>query len=123
MPEILVIDDNSTQLCVREAVLKGAGFSVLTADSAEQALNVLCNKQLSADLRVIVTDHVLPGASGATFVRELRRFRPRVPVVVITGMDEAESEYADLGVIFLHKPCPPEEMIAQVQQAASHSSH
>lgn len=123
MPEILVIDDNPTQLCVREAVLKGAGFSVLTADSAEQALNVLCNKQLSADLRVIVTDHVLPGASGATFVRELRRFRPRVPVVVITGMDEAESEYADLGVIFLHKPCPPEEMIAQVQQAASHSSH
>ena len=123
MPEILVIDDNPTQLCVREAVLKGAGFSVLTADSAEQALNVLGDKQLSADLRVIVTDHVLPGASGATFVRELRRFRPTVPVLVITGMDEAESEYAELGVIFLHKPCAPEEMIAQVQQAASYPSH
>lgn len=121
MSEILVIDDNATQLCVREAVLQGAGFSVVTAESAEQALRVLGDQQLCTDLRVIVTDHVLPGASGATFVRELRRFRPTVPVLVITGMDEAESEYADLGVIFLHKPCAPEEMIAQVREAAGRS--
>jgi CheY-like chemotaxis protein len=37
VPEVLVIDDNPTQLSVREAVLTGAGFSVLTADSAERA--------------------------------------------------------------------------------------
>ena len=41
MPDVLVIDDNSTQLCVREAVLRDAGFSVLTASSAEQALEML----------------------------------------------------------------------------------
>ena len=119
MPEVLVIDDNPTQLCVREAVLRGAGFSVQSASSAEEALNILRNKQLSAGLQVIVTDHVLPGASGAVFVKELRRFRPEVPVLVITGMDEAESEYAGLGVIFLHKPCAPEEMITRVRKAIS----
>ena len=117
MPEVLVIDDNPTQLSVREAVLRGSGLSVQTASSAEDALDILRDKKLARALRVIVTDHVLPGASGAVFVRELRRFRPSVPVVVITGMDEAESEYAGLGVIFLHKPCPPEEMIARVQKA------
>jgi CheY-like chemotaxis protein len=117
MPEVLVIDDNSAQLSVREAVLRSAGFSVQVAGSAEQAMDFLRDEELSAGLRLIVTDHVLPGDSGAVFVRELRRFRPSVPALVITGMEEAEPEYAELGVVFLNKPCPPEEMIDRVRQA------
>ena len=116
MPEVLVIDDNPTQLSVREAVLTGEGFSVLTADSTERALSLLNDPAASADLRVIVTDHVLPGASGDQFVRQLRVFSPFVPVLVITGMDEAEPEYAGLDVTFLHKPCPPEVLIEQVRR-------
>lgn len=117
LPEILVIDDNPTQLNVRAAVLRGAGFSVVTAGSAEDALKLLRNLKNSQGLRVIVTDHVLPGASGDTFVRELRKFGPSLPVLVITGMDEAEPEYAGLGVTFLHKPCAPEDLIAEVTKA------
>jgi DNA-binding response OmpR family regulator len=117
MPDVLVIDDNPTQLCVREAVLRGAGFSVLTAESAEQALELLHDHSATAGLRVILTDHVLPGASGDAFVRELREFSPSVPVLVISGMDEAEQEYAGLDIKFLHKPCPPEELIQQVRDA------
>jgi DNA-binding response OmpR family regulator len=117
MPDILIIDDNPTQLCVREAVLRGAGFSVLTAESAEQALELLHDHATSAGLRVILTDHVLPGASGDAFVRELREFSPSVPVLVISGMDEAEKEYAGLDIKFLHKPCAPEDLIKQVREA------
>jgi DNA-binding response OmpR family regulator len=43
--------------------------------------------------------------------------QPSVPVLVISGMDEAEPEYAGLQVKFLHKPCAPEELIAQVRAA------
>jgi DNA-binding response OmpR family regulator len=117
LPEILVIDDNRTQLSVRKAVLCGAGFSVVTADSAEQALEFLNDNSTSKGLRLILTDHVLPGASGDVFVRELRRFSPSVPVLVISGMDEAEPEYAGLNVRFLHKPCAAEELIAEVHRA------
>lgn len=117
LPEILVIDDNSMHLSVRTAVLRGAGFSVATADSAEQALEFLRDAKASQELRVILTDHVMPGASGDAFVRELRKFGPSVPVLVITGMDEAEPKYAGLGVTFLHKPCAPEDLIAEVQKA------
>lgn len=117
MPEILVIDDNPMQLSVREAVLRGAGFSVVTAESAEQALELLGDRKASAGLRVILTDHVLPGASGDAFVRQLRGFSPSVPVLVISGMDEAEPEYAGLGVTFLHKPCAPEDLIGEVRKA------
>jgi DNA-binding response OmpR family regulator len=117
LSDVLVIDDNPTQLCVREAVLRDAGFSVLTASSAEQALEMLRDHEASSGLRIILTDHVLPGASGDAFVRELREFSPSVPVLVISGMDEAEQKYAGLEVTFLHKPCAPEDLIAQVRNA------
>lgn len=116
MPDILVIDDSPTQLSVREAVLRRAGYSVLTAESAEQALKLLRDQSVTAGLRIILTDHVLPGASGDAFVRELREFSPKVPVLVISGMDEAEQEYAGLDITFLHKPCAPEDLIEQVRQ-------
>jgi|SRR5215469_9962818 len=117
MPEVLVIDDNPTQLSVRAAVLSDAGFSVRALSSAEEALDWLVHDVSSRDLRVILTDHVLPGASGAVLVRLLRDFRPAVRVFVITGMDDAEPEYSGLGVTFLHKPCPPEELIQKMREA------
>jgi DNA-binding response OmpR family regulator len=117
LPEVLLIDDSPIQLSVREAVLESAGFSVLTAGSAEQALALLEDPAVTTDLKVIVTDHVLPGASGVSFVRAVRSLNTSVPVLVITGMDEAEKEYAGLEITFLHKPCPPEDLILKVQQA------
>ncbi|MBV9341409.1 MAG: response regulator [Acidobacteria bacterium] len=117
MPDVLLIDDSPVQLQVREAVLRSAGFSVLTATSAEQAIELLDDPTASSGLRVIVTDHVLPGANGDSFVRELRGLRHTVPVVVITGMHEAEPEYAGLEITFLHKPCAPEHLIMRIRQA------
>ena len=117
MPDILLIDDSPTQLHVREAVLRSAGFSVLTAPSAERAFELLHDEEVSSGLRLVVTDHVLPGASGDTFVRGLRSLSRTVPVVVISGMHDAEPEYAGLGITFLHKPCAPEDLIKQVKQS------
>jgi DNA-binding response OmpR family regulator len=49
------------------------------------------------------------------FVRELRRVNGNIPVIVITGSPDAESDYDGLNVIFQQKPCPPEELIALVK--------
>ncbi|MDP9162091.1 MAG: response regulator [Acidobacteriota bacterium] len=115
MPEILLIDDDATQLCVRAAVLVQAGFSVFTASTAAEAQEKLQQTEVSAALRLIITDHMMPGASGSVFVRELRRLSPHVPVIVISGLSEAEEEYAGLNVTFLNKPSEPEELIARVR--------
>ncbi len=112
---ILLIDDSPLQLRVREAVLRGAGFEVCIATTAETAHALLRTEPLASSIGVIVTDHILPGASGATFVRQLREVNSDVPVIVITGLPEVESEYAGLNVIFRHKPCPPPELIALVR--------
>ncbi|MEY2412503.1 MAG: hypothetical protein QOD84_1109 [Acidobacteriaceae bacterium] len=115
MPEILLIDDDATQLCVRAAVLVQAGFSVFTASTAAEAQEILRQTEVSAALRLIITDHMMPGASGSVFVRELRRLSPHVPVIVISGLCEAEEEYAGLNVTFLSKPSEPEDLIARVR--------
>jgi CheY-like chemotaxis protein len=115
--EVLLIDDNPSQLTIRELVLRDAGFPVSIATNVEGALALLRSPALAGRLGVIVTDHIMPGASGADFVRELRRINSHVPVIVITGMAEAEQEYDNLNVTFLHKPCPPPELIQAVREA------
>lgn len=100
---------------MREAVLREAGFAVSSASTAEQALTSL--RSFSPEPDAIVTDHVLPGASGSAFVRQLREICPLVPVIVISGMAEAEGEYDGLHAIFLRKPCPPDCLIREVEAA------
>ena len=113
---VLLIDDSPLQLRVREAVLRDAGFEVCIATTAESA-EALLRSAPGASVGAIVTDHVLPGASGAEFVRRLRAIKSMVPVVVITGMPDAEAEYEGLDVIFRQKPCPPPELIGLLREA------
>jgi|SRR5919108_853117 CheY-like chemotaxis protein len=122
MLEVLLIDDNPMQLRVREAVLRDAGFSVATATTAEEALSQL--RELGAGTRfsVIVTDHVMPGDSGSVFVRQLRELHSHIPVLVVTGLPEAEEEYEGLNVSFLQKPCPPEKLIDRVRKLSGQPS-
>ena len=119
--EVLLIDDNPSQLTIRELVLRDAGFPVSIATNVEGALALLRSPALASRLGVIVTDHIMPGASGADFVRELRRINSQVPVIVVTGMAEAEQEYDGLNVTFLQKPCPPPELIQAVRDALRRS--
>lgn len=118
MPDVLLIDDNATQLRVRESVLRDAGLSVARASSADEALARL--RSLPATVKVIVTDHVMPDGNGSVFVRQLRKFCPTVPVVVISGLCEAEHEYSGLDVTFLRKPCRPDSLIREVRARLPH---
>jgi DNA-binding response OmpR family regulator len=112
LPKLLLIDDNPVQLRIRETVLRDAGFDVAVATTVASALALLRSETEAGSVGAIITDHVMPGASGADFVRELRKINQDVPVIVVSGMAEAEEEYAGLNVAFRQKPCPPPELIA-----------
>jgi DNA-binding response OmpR family regulator len=116
---VLVIDDNPVQLSIREAVLRDAGFLVSIATTGPSALAIL-NAAVDP-FHAIVTDHVMPKVSGADFVRSLRKVNPHIPVLVVTGMPDIESDYQGLDVVVRHKPLPPEELIALLR-AATHSN-
>jgi DNA-binding NtrC family response regulator len=118
---VLLIDDDPVQLRVREAVLRDAGMEVDVATTAESALALL-RSDTGTVIGAIVTDHIMPGASGADFVRCLREVKPHVPVVVVSGMAEAEGEYEGLDVSFRTKPCPPPELIELVRRSLERAS-
>lgn len=121
MRQVLLIDDNPLQLTVREAVLRDAGFQVSVATTADGALATL--RGLPNRIGVVVTDHIMPGCTGSELVRQIRMLNPWLPVVVLSGLPEAENEYQDLNVVFRTKPFPPAELIALVRSSLEHSSH
>ncbi len=64
----------------------------------------------------------MPGMSGSDFVRELRSLIPHMPVLVITGLAEAEEEYAGMNVEFRVKPLAPEGLLTTVHRMLTKST-
>ena len=118
---VLLVDDNPIQLSVRQMVLRQAGLEVEVATSADSALALLRTLSKTADIGVIITDHIMPQATGSEFIRLVRTVNPQVPVIVISGLPEAEKEYIGMNVVFRQKPCPPAELIDLVQSAVTKS--
>ena len=117
MKQALLLDDNTAQLMVRELVLRQAKVETHVATKAQSALALLRSGPGREKIGVVITDHFMPDMDGVAFVRELRTFNREVPVIVISGLADAEPEYANLDVIFRTKPCDPEELISLVKQA------
>ena len=120
MKQVLLIDDDPTQLRVREMILRAAGLPVSIATSAESAMIAL--RTVGQRVGLIITDHVLPGASGAEFVRELRQVMPDISVIVLSGMTDAEEEYEGLNIIFRQKPIPPAELIELAKRSVAEAA-
>jgi DNA-binding NtrC family response regulator len=117
MLQVLMVDDDTSQLQIRGIVLRGAGLVVHSAADVESALVLL---RASGDkIGVVVTDHFLNGRTGADLVRELRLIAPSLPVLVLSGMPGIEHEYEGLNVSVRLKPLPPEELIRVVRDSLS----
>ncbi len=113
---ILLIDDNAIQAATRQTILKRVGYFVIPALNPQRALQQLRDKDFPSEVNLVITDHMMPGMSGAEFVRELRTIHLHLPVLVISGLDEAEEEYHDLNVLFRLKPLLPDNLLASVDR-------
>lgn len=106
---ILCIDDDLDQLKLRALVLSGAGYKVLTATNAAAGLHLFMHNHVD----VVVSDHLLPDAPGSDLIGEMKRLKPAVPVLLLSGLPEAPAgaEQADL---FLTKGMAVPEFLAGV---------
>lgn len=111
---VLLIDDNPLQLRIREQVLRDAGFEVHIATSGDSALALL-RSPVGKGVGAIVSDHVMPGLSGPDLVRDIRKLNQYIPIIIVSGMADAEEKYDGTGVFFRLKPCPPQELIQLVR--------
>ena len=113
-PAILLIDDNAVQAATRQAILKRVGHHVIAVLSPVRALEQFRQQSFPEQIGLVITDHLMPEMNGAQFTRELRQLAPTMPVMVISGLEEAADEYVGLNVTFRMKPLLPENLLANV---------
>lgn len=116
MTEILLVDDNAIQATTRKVILSRCARRVTVAENGSVALGLLQNETFTSHLALVVTDHLMPGMNGPEFVRQLRKKLPRVPVLVLSGLPDAEEAYEGCDVVFRLKPILPEELIRLVTE-------
>jgi CheY-like chemotaxis protein len=80
-PAILCVEDNAAYLHLRKGVLEKNGYSVLTARTPSQALNVL----RTSPVALIISDHILAGVEGGDLVKDIKKIDPLVPILLYSG--------------------------------------
>lgn len=102
---ILLVEDEAPVRAFASRALRLRGYTVLEAESAEAALMMLEDKEL--DIDVFVTDVVMPGMDGPSWVRQALKQRPDVRVVFVSGYAEdnfGQEQSKIPNSVFLPKP-------------------
>lgn len=113
MDRILLVDDDREVLHVNSEFLKGKGYQVKTAASAEEALKAV--KDFLP--HCIVLDVMMPGTDGYGALEQLREMT-QVPVLFLTGRTEEADRIRGLtlgAVDYVTKPCSLEELALRIQ--------
>ena len=84
---VLCLDDEELLLHMLEATLTAHGYAVLTASTARQALKVATVHRPDA----VILDYCLPDMNGGEVASEVKRLRPRTPIIMFSGADDIPS--------------------------------
>jgi signal transduction histidine kinase/CheY-like chemotaxis protein len=120
---VLVVDDEAAVLEVAQAFLERAGFRVLTASGGRAALDLL--RARGPEVGAVVLDLVMPEMGGEETFDALRRLRPDLPILLVSGYDKqlAADRFPDRGLAgILYKPYEPEELVERVRRAVEGSA-
>jgi PAS domain S-box-containing protein len=88
MARILCIDDEPAALRLRKRILEHAGHSVDTAGNFEEAAKKFQAEQFD----LVVSDHILGRGTGTQLASNLRRIKPDVPVLIVSGTTEIPQD-------------------------------
>lgn len=79
--EVLVVDDEPAVLHSLEQFLRREGYSVLTAESGEYALEII----RGSNIDLVLMDIKMPGMDGITTLREMKRINPMLKTIIVTA--------------------------------------
>lgn len=112
---ILLVEDHAALRGLVRRTLQRFGYRVLTADSAEAALDLCARAGTTVDL--LITDVVLPGLGGPTLAERLKAQRPQLRTLFMSGYTDemVRREIVEGGRHFLQKPFTPEVLARKVR--------
>jgi CheY-like chemotaxis protein len=113
---VLVVDDAAGLRALTKRLLQRLGYTVLIAADGEEALRVF---EQNASIGLLLTDVVMPGASGPELTRQLISKRPALKVIYMSGYTEetiAHHGILQSGNAFLHKPFTSESLGRKIRE-------
>ncbi len=117
MKHILIVDDDSAIQHLFEQFLQSRGFSTALADDGFTA--VLSMERHAPDL--IITDIIMDGMDGLALIREVRKSKPLIPVIAISGgqcvlsVDFEQRAEKSGATEFMEKPVGLKELLQSIQ--------
>jgi len=112
---ILVIDDEEIVRNITKSLLSNAGFKVITARDGLEGLDLI--KKHADEVNAVLLDLTMPRMSGEEVFHELRRIRPDIPIILISGYNvmDAEKRFpAESLAGFIQKPFKPGELLDKI---------
>jgi DNA-binding response OmpR family regulator len=119
--KVLMVDDEAQFRATTERILTRRGFQTIMAASGEEAI-----EKLDRNPDVVVLDIRMPGMDGHATLHEIKKSRPELPVIILTGHGALPSarEARDKGAFdYLTKPCDIDTLAAKISEAYQHEHH
>ena len=102
---ILLVEDEDQVRAILKQILEGQGYQVLAASNGEEALSI--SRDLERDIKLMITDVVMPQMSGRELAERVLALRPSLPVLFMSGYtDDAIVRHGllDEKLNFIQKP-------------------
>jgi two-component system cell cycle sensor histidine kinase/response regulator CckA len=112
---VLLAEDNPAIRELAARTLREAGYRVTEAEDGAQARELAEAHGSTVDL--LITDVVMPGQTGRELAAALRRSRPSLPVVFMSGYSDVAGDGHDPADPFLAKPFAPDDLRRAARQA------
>jgi two-component system, response regulator PdtaR len=115
LPVVLVVEDEPFVRMMGAGALEDAGFGVIEACNADEALRVLADR---SDVGVVFTDVDMPGSlDGLALARRVHDGWPRIGVVVTSGRYQLGEEVLPYGDPFVAKPYAVKALLRRIEEA------
>lgn len=109
---VLCVDDEQLQLQLRKLLLESAGFAVLPVQDAQRAMEVFRSRHVDA----VVMDYWLSGTNGTALAEEMKRLRPRIPIVMLSGFSSLPGEGVIVDAWLRKADVEPEDLVNEVRR-------
>ncbi len=114
---ILLVEDDPMVLEITRGMLESIGYNVIAADTSQDAMN-LCRKD-DTPFSLVITDVVMPAMSGKELIDEIKKVRPGIKVLFMSGYTAdaiANHGILEEGIQFLQKPFGLKELARKVRE-------
>ncbi len=111
---ILVVDDNETVLSIVVKILEGENFHVLSANSGPAALKLA--EQTDRNIDLLLSDVDMPQMTGPDLGEALKKGRPDIHVMLMSGGDNGNLLVLNYGWAFIQKPFVATKLVQMVKE-------